>query len=76
LNGENGNILVLLLIKSHTQNDAVNIILLIVKNHYVINTVIVIQIQVVDHGFGFIQLPFECLKGFGILEEIHYGKQI
>jgi hypothetical protein len=65
-----------MLVKCYTKNNVVQIILSVIENHNVVNIIIVVQIEVVNHLLRVVKLALKCLKRFRALEEIHHGIKV
>jgi len=69
-------ILILSLVKRNPKNNIMQIVLGVIENHDVINIIIVVQIEVVNHLLRIVKLALKSLKRFSALEEIHHGVKI
>ena len=47
-----------------------------ILNHYVVDKIIVIQVEVIDPGIFIIQGFFETFKCFRFLEQVHHGVKV
>jgi hypothetical protein len=76
LHNEHRNILLLSAIQGGTQNDGVYSTFHIIRNRYVIDELIPVQVQVIDHGLLVVQAPFKTFKRFRLLEQVHHCIEI
>ena len=75
-NGKNCHILKFIAVQSNTQHDIVDSAFNKIMNHDVINKVIAIQVEVVDHYFRIIKAFFKGFQCFRLLKQIHDSEQI
>lgn len=72
LNGEYGYVLTFVPVENCLKHNCMNIPVNIVKDLYIIDVIIVIQVKIVDPGVLIVQAPFKPFKGFRFLEQFHY----
>jgi hypothetical protein len=76
LNHEHSYILLIVAVQLSAKDDGVYLSLGIIGNRDVIDVVVAVQVQVVDHGLLVVQAPFECFQCLGFLEQVHHGIQV
>jgi hypothetical protein len=76
LHNENSHILLLATVKGCTQDNGVYIPIHIISNRNIIDKVVPIQIQVVDHVLTVIQASLKSFQGFRLLEQVHHGIEV
>jgi hypothetical protein len=64
LHGKNSNILGFMLIECNTQYNGVKIAFSVIKNHYIIDQIVSVQVKIIYHGIFIIQASFKIFKGF------------
>jgi hypothetical protein len=76
LHHEHGDVLLLILVQGRTQNDVVNIPIDKIRNRNIINEVVTIQVQIIDHLFLTVQRLLKFLQGLRFLEKVHDGIEV
>jgi hypothetical protein len=76
LNDKHRDILRLIVVERHPEDDVVNTSVYIVMHCYIVDIIIAVQIEVVYPQIRIVKLSFEFLKGLRLLEEIHYRVKI
>ena len=70
------NILKFDAIERYSEYNIVSIAGFVVKYHDIIDEIIAIQIKVVYHRIGVVQICFKIFECFGVLKEVHHCKKI
>ncbi len=76
LHHENGHVLLFVTAQGRTQHNVVHIPVHIVGNRNIIDQVIAVQVQVVNHLILAVEAPLKLLEGLRFLEQVHDGIEI
>ena len=71
LHNENSHILLLILVECCTQDNGVYSSIHVIGNRDIVNEIVPIKVQVIDHVFTVIEASLKSFQGFRLLEQIH-----